>query len=455
MALRALGCLLYSKNNRSNWEHIRDSETWQLTNTSPSLEILHSLRISYDLMPSYLKKCFAYCSIFPKNHKFDNIELIKLWISNGFIQSSRNNQEPEEIGQQYLEELLSRSFFIVLKDKYPFLTFEMHDLIYELAISVAQTESFNMKVWTQDISPTIRHVSFPDPFYASEDELSGCFNKLSRIHTIMCQGLESSDSEFFLETCILRFKHLRVLWLEHSRFDLLPSSIGDLKHLRYLSLFGGTIKKLPKSFYELRNLLFLNLAGCENLEELSADIKNMINIRALHITTKQKHFPESIGHMTSLRQLIIARCGNLEALFDDILLTSLRMLGIGECPKLASLGIKNLKALEDLFIYKCESLRLSEGDSNELGSLSSLQFLVLSSQPELVSLPGWLKGSASTLRMIYIYDCPKLSALPEWLQNCSSLTKLELEGLPELSSLPDGVRLIPTLKISECKRLSS
>ncbi|KAK3446889.1 hypothetical protein EUGRSUZ_A02513 [Eucalyptus grandis] len=456
MALRALGCLLYSKNNQRDWAHIRDSETWQL----PSLEILPSLRISYDLMPSYLKRCFAYCSIFPKNHEFDNIELIELWISNGFIQSSRNNQELEEIGRQYLEELLSRSFFNVVRDNYPILYFEMHDLIYELAISVAQTESSNMKVWTQDISPTIRHVSFPALSGVPKDELSGCFNKPSRIRTIKCQKLGSSDSEeFFLETCILRFKHLRVLWLEDSSFDLLPSSIGDLKHLRYLNLSFGTIKKLPKSVYELRNLQILDLARCENLAELSADIKNMINLRSLYITTKQKHFPESgIGRVTSLRRLFIVGCENLEALFNDIQsLTSLRMLRIMECPKLASLpqGIKNLKALEDLYICYCESLRLPEGDSNEPGSMSSLQSLVLWRLPELVSLPGWLEGSASTLRTIAIFDCPQLSALPEWLQNCSSLTKLELRWLPELSSLPDGVRLIPTLKISECEKLSS
>ncbi|KAK3446891.1 hypothetical protein EUGRSUZ_A02516 [Eucalyptus grandis] len=460
MALRALGCLLYSKNNRSDWEHIRDSETWQLTNTLPSLEILPSLRISYDLMPSYLKQCFAYCSIFPKNHEFNNFELIELWISNGFIQSSGNNQELEEIGRQYLEELLSRSFFIFLKDIYPFLYFEMHDLIYELAISVAQTESSNMKVWTQDISPTIRHVSFPDLSGVPKDELSGCFNKPSRIRTIMCQKLGSSDSEeFFLETCILRFKHLRVLWLEESSFNLLPSSIGDLKLLRYLKLSDGTINKLPKSVYELCNLQILDLAVCQNLEELSADIKNMINLRALYITTKQKHFPESgIGRVTSLRRLCIWDCRNLEALFDDIQsLTSLRMLRIGMCRKLASLpqGIKNLKALEDLYICACGSLRLPEGDGNEPGSMSSLQSLVLSYLPELVSLPGWLEGSASTLRTIEISYCPKLSALPEWLQNCSSLTKLQLTMLPELSSLPDGVRLIPTLKISECEKLSS
>ncbi|XP_030445354.1 putative disease resistance protein RGA1 [Syzygium oleosum] len=457
LAVKTLGSLLYSKKkNRSDWEYVRDSETWQLPN-----DMLTSLRISYDLMPSYLKQCFAYCSIFPKNHLLLNLELIELWIANGFIQSSGNNQEPEEIGRQYMEELCSRSFFEVVDEVCPFMSFRMHDLIHKLAISVAQTESFNMKVCAQDISPTTRHISFPDPSSVPKDDLRGCLRKLSGVRTIMFE--EDSDGEFFLEMCISRFKHLRVLGLSESSFDLLPSSIGGLKHLRCLDLSqNSNIKKLPKSICKLRNLQYLNLGGCEELEELPADIKNMFSLRVLVITTKQQRFPErGIGCLTSLRWLIIGGCENLEALFDDIQsLTSLHKLVIAGCPKLASLpqGIKNLKALEDLLIGGCQSLKLPGGESNEPGSMSRLQSFMIGGLSEIISLPGWLEGSASTLQRIRIKDCPNLSVLPEWLQNCSSLRTLQIKQCPKLSSLPDGVRRIPTLtklRITGCGELSS
>ncbi|KAF7851343.1 hypothetical protein BT93_L4118 [Corymbia citriodora subsp. variegata] len=459
-ALKNLGCLLYSTNNRSDWEDVRDNEMWQLES-----DILPSLRISYDLMPSHLKQCFACCSIFPKNYKFLSFDMIQLWISNGFIQSSGNNQDPEKIGRQYLEELISRSFFDVVEETYPALSFEMHDLIYELAISVGQTESSNMKVRIQDISRRVRHISFPNLSDVPKDELRGYLGKLnSRVRTIMCEGLGSSDSEvFFLEKCISRFKHMRVLSLKDSGFDLLPSSIGGLKHLRHLSLRGnGKIKKLPKSVCELLNLQTLDVAGCDGLEELPANIKNMISLRFLWITTKQQRFPDSgLGCLTSLQWLFITECEYLEALFDDIQsLTSLRKLVIGGCPELASLpqGIKNLKALEDLLIADCQSLRLPEEESNEPRSTLRLKGFRFEELPEIVSLPGWLEGSASTLQRIGIEDCPNLRELPEWLPNCSSLRTLEIEDCPELSSLPDGVRLIPTLtelRISYCEKLSS
>ncbi|KAL3732374.1 hypothetical protein ACJRO7_029094 [Eucalyptus globulus] len=443
LAVKTLGSLLFSKKNPSDWEYVRDSEMWQLRT-----DILPSLRISYDLMPSYLKRCFAYCSIFPKNYEFNNLDLIQLWISNGLIQSSRNNQELEEIGRQYLEELWSRSFFDFVRVDYPFLFFRMHDLIHELAILVAQTESSNMKARAQDISPKTRHVSFPNPSHIPKDELRGCLSKLSCIRTIMFE--DGSSGELLLEMSISRFKQLRVLWLDYSSFDLLPSSIGSLKHLRFLSLWGNwDIKKLPKSVCKLSNLQCLDLGLCMELEELPANIKNMISLRVLYITTKQQYFPKKgIGCLTSLRWLLIASCENLEALFDDIQsLTLLRKLFIIHCPKLASLpqGIKNLNALEDLWIRYCRNLKLPEDESNEPRSMLSLQSFIFEGLPELVSFPMWLEGSASTLQRIKIVNCPKLRELPEWLQNCSSLRILEIKDCPGLSSLPDGVRRIPSL----------
>ncbi|XP_030515187.2 putative disease resistance protein RGA3 [Rhodamnia argentea] len=461
MAVKTLGSLLHSKDNRSNWESVRDSEIWQL-----ETDILPSLRISYDLMPSYLKQCFAYCSIFPKNYEFNSLELIQLWISNGLIQSSGGNQELEEIGQQYWEELWSRSFFDDVMEDYLFLTFKMHDLIHELAISVSQPESFNVNIRThdQDVSSTTRHISFSDPSLLQEDELPSYLSKLSGVRTIMFPiKKEGPAGESFLEMCISRFKHLRVLYLHDSSFDQLPSSIGTLKHLRFLHLCSNrSIKKLPNSVCELYNLQSLGLAGCEELEELPANIKSMINLRFLDITTKQQRLPEGgIGCLTSLRCLFIGDCNNLEALFDDMqLLTSLRKLFIGGCPKLACLpqGIKNLKALENLWICNCENLKLPEGESDEPRSMSKLRTLMFMGLPKIVSFPRWLEGSARTLQRIDVAHCPNLSKLPEWLQNCSSLRKLKINDCPRLSSLPDGIRLIATLRelwIDDCPELSS
>jgi hypothetical protein len=45
--------------------------------------IIQTLELSYGALPSYMKHCFAYCSLFPKNHEVDVRSLIQLGIAQG------------------------------------------------------------------------------------------------------------------------------------------------------------------------------------------------------------------------------------------------------------------------------------------------------------------------------------------------------------------------------------
>nr|CAD1828976.1 unnamed protein product [Ananas comosus var. bracteatus] len=60
LAAKALGSLMRFK-RESEWLAIRDNDIWNLPDEEN--EILPSLRLSYNHLPSHLKQCFAYCSI--------------------------------------------------------------------------------------------------------------------------------------------------------------------------------------------------------------------------------------------------------------------------------------------------------------------------------------------------------------------------------------------------------
>jgi hypothetical protein len=106
--------------------------------------IIHTLKLSYDALPSFLKHCFVYCSLFPKGHKIDVKYLIRLWIAQGFVSSSNSGRRCIEIvGLKCFESLLWRSFFHeVEKDRFGNIeSCKMHDFMHDLATKVAGFQS--------------------------------------------------------------------------------------------------------------------------------------------------------------------------------------------------------------------------------------------------------------------------------------------------------------------------
>ena len=259
-----------------------------------------------------------------------------------------------------------------------------------------------------------------------------------------------------VETCISRFKHLRLLNLRNSTLETLSSSISTLKHLRYLNLCGNKkIKKFPDSICDLQNLETLILFGCEKIEELPRDIRKMVSLRYFEITTKRTHLPTNgIECMPSLQYLSFYRCHTLECFNEGIQrLTALSYLSFDSCESLISLpqGMKHLTVLGYLDITNCEKLNLMEGDDYP----TRLQTLYIWELPQLVSLPQRLKGSANILQFLYISYCENLGVLSKWLSDLSSLRKLLIWNCRELSSLPEGMdRLIALreLKFFRCPK---
>ncbi|XP_059632995.1 putative disease resistance RPP13-like protein 1 [Cornus florida] len=104
-----------------------------------SFEIRNPLVLSYAHLPSHLKKCFVYCSIFTKGHALSKEKLIHMWIAEGLVQSFDGKRTLEDIGNDYFRELVSRSFFTELSsnDSGDIRECSMHGLIHDFAQVVA------------------------------------------------------------------------------------------------------------------------------------------------------------------------------------------------------------------------------------------------------------------------------------------------------------------------------
>ncbi|KAL1109498.1 hypothetical protein V6Z11_D03G181400 [Gossypium hirsutum] len=423
LAVKTLGSLLCSTRVQHEWELLRDSELWKLKQKEN--DILPALKLSYDHLPWYLKQCFAFCSVFPKDFEFNALFLIPLWMANGFLQSPYENEEPEDIGNQYIQELLSRSFFQQVEEEHIlFPTLKMHDLVHDLALSVAQNEVNSCNHYS---TGNVRHLWFD----LSKQDASQLPKNLGCLQSLFLLDEEGkADKESLIAEVISRSRHLRVLHLSDCSLEKLPNNIS----------YNGNIKRLPNSICNLQSLRTLALDECRGIEELPKDIRYLISLRELRVTTKQTRLQENgISCLTCLRRLVFFECENLEKLFEDI---------------------QNLTALRELYIFECHNLldltmEELELEREEGGSLRNLWIIGV---PKLESLPQWiLLGSIKTLQVLKIHNLKNLSTLPTWFQHLTSLQILQILICPRLSSLPEGMQHLTALKrleIRGCPKLN-
>lgn len=141
LALKTIGCLLYTKSSILEWESILTSEIWDLPKEDS--DIILALRLSYHHLPSHLKRCLIYCSIILKGFPFAKNHLCLLWMDEIVLQCPQQSKCVVKVGEQYFNDLLSRSFFQQsreLKDH-----FIMHDLLNDLIKYVSGDFCFKME----------------------------------------------------------------------------------------------------------------------------------------------------------------------------------------------------------------------------------------------------------------------------------------------------------------------
>jgi Leucine-rich repeat (LRR) protein len=347
LAAKTLGGLLRSKQDPREWEKILESDIWDLPEGESN--ILPALRLSYHYLPQHLKRCFAYCSIFPKDCEFSKEQLVLLWMAEDLLLKPKGNRRMEEIGKQYFDDLVSRSLFQRSDNDKQF--FIMHDLVNDLAKFITGEFCFRLEIDNLcEITKKTRHLSY----FATEFDASKKFQvsyEAKRLRTFVGLNFSSQFSWFnkisttVIDDLLCTFKCLRVLSLSTYRnIRVLPDSIGNLKHLRFLSLSRTEIQCLPDSVCTLFNLQTLLLGECYLLVELPTNMGRLVNLRYLDIRgTRLKEMPLQMGKLTSLKNLStffvgkhsgsnIRELGKLRHLFGTLSISNLQNVLAVEMP---------------------------------------------------------------------------------------------------------------------------
>ncbi|CAL8113901.1 unnamed protein product [Prunus armeniaca] len=309
LAIRTIGRMLYSKHQESEWLAFKSNKLSTISQEEDV--IIPTLRLSYDVLPSHLKHCFAYCSLFPPDYEIPVEKLIKLWVAQGFVKSSNPNECLEDVGYEYYNELVWRSFFQEEeKDELDIIkSCKMHDLMNELAVKVAGEGSRIIDVNQTDFdAKRLLHVSFDCNVDSSEWKRRTSLLESNKIRTFLFLRQYYWVEPFhksFCATIASNFKSLRMLSLDGLGITKLPKCLRKMKHLRYLDLSLNPIERLPNWIVKLQNLETLDLKWCVSLVELPRDIKKLINLRHLVLEGcyELAQLPPGLGELTRLRTL--------------------------------------------------------------------------------------------------------------------------------------------------------
>ncbi|KAM3206593.1 hypothetical protein ACQJBY_061981 [Aegilops geniculata] len=510
LAIVSVGSLLRARERTvDEWRRINKQLSWEIINNSRLDHIRNVLYLSFIYLPTHLKSCFLYCSLFPEDYLLHRKQLVRLWTAEGFIEE-RGESTLEEVAEGYLKELIDRNMLQLIERNHfgRMKKFRMHDLLRELAVDLCKKNRFGVTYGDEcgeslemDGRRLVLH---------KHQQISG----LHQLRTIITLGnsMPSATIPFLCKES----RYLTVLELSGLTVEKIPDAIGDLFNLRHLGLRGSKVKMLPKSLEKLSNLQTLDLSGSDIHELPSGIVKlkklrhlfaervidptsrelkcgvgvcipnglgNLTNLQTLQALEVQD---ESIRHLGELRQMRSLRLWNVKGIYCGLISESLvqmqylSYLDVNASDEnevlLLNVSVPSLQKLylrgrlaegaldesplfqavgrQNLYELSLSRSQLREDPLPPLSRLSNLTFLHLTrayNGEQLAFLTGWFPR----LKVLWLRDLPNLNRLEIHEGAMASLEKLFLANLSSMTEVPAGVEFLLPLQYLGFHQISS
>ncbi|RLN43207.1 putative disease resistance protein [Panicum miliaceum] len=259
LALAVLGGYLSKNLNLEAWSDILQG--WASTENGQMMGAI--LARSYSDLPShYLKSCFLYLAVFPEDYYIPILDLIKLWIAEGFIPHTAKHKQ-EQTARKYASELAQRSLVSLVqvvsnRKVHGWIeVISIHDILRDWCVEEARYAGF-----VNVIDNTSGHVgefssntmiSYRSSFQNYRD--GKMTQATPHLRTLVGFGLSSFS--------LPKLRFLRVLHVENSSLINFGSTISGCIHLRYLMLRWCERVTLPSSIGQLLYLQTIDLTETE------------------------------------------------------------------------------------------------------------------------------------------------------------------------------------------------
>ncbi|KAF8661151.1 hypothetical protein HU200_057260 [Digitaria exilis] len=496
LAIVAIGSLLSYRNmEEQEWRLFYNQLNWQLTN-NPELYhwVSRILKWSLSDLPSHLRNCFLYCSLFPEDYQIRRRWIIRLWVAEGFVEDRGTETTLEEVAEDYLRELTQRSL-IQITERNEFgrtKRFQVHDIVREMIVTISRKEMF---------AHICNHPHITD--------VGDVANRVS-VH-IGGQVYQPGPSSQHLRSFLLFDKHvpikwinaassnfrlLRVLCLRYSLLKDIPDTITGLFNLHYLDLSRTQVSKVQKSIARLKKLQTLHLMFAHVSElpleitlltslrhlsvsedmygtSISGNISSLKNLQTLREVKANKDLAKNLGYLTQLRSLGIT--GVVRSYNEDLWASVMKMTVLTKLAVATSgyenetLDLQNMrpprnleklylagKLAEGVFSPICDGFQKLKVLKLRWSGLVNDPLTLLSKMVNLVCLDlycaydgkslKFCSGWFPKLKQVHLGNLKNLSSLQISDGAISNLAYLELRELESLNDVPEGLKYLRSLQ---------
>ncbi|CAM0150554.1 unnamed protein product [Urochloa decumbens] len=422
LAIIAIASLLVDR-PLEDWEKVYESIVFGYEEDKTRTILLYSY---YDL-PSYLKPCLLYLSMYPEDHLIEKSTLVWSWIAEGFVQLQKMGDNLFEVGEMYFNELLNRSMIQPVENKKDGSIdgCRVHDIVLDIIRDLSREENFvtilvekqcalpeyvtRMKEDAMGLPEVLRSLNI----ISSEIEVVPPFSSFQACRVLVIEGSTTWDLKH-----LGKLLHLRYLEINGATgCSELPKEIGNLKSLQTLILKETGIGKLPPAVCELPQLLCLRVMGGHRVMVPGNRMGKLVRLEQLklrHVEEAEANdFLVELGKLTRLRVLDLEFYSNIKD-------SSLKAL---------VLSLSNLVEIRELKL-RSDEVPLAWEDWRPPQQLWHLNLYRIDFYPQLMN-----PSSFGRLRSFYLFkqvveakDMESLSLLPE-------LQYLEMHG----STLHQGI----------------
>ncbi|XP_052135154.1 disease resistance protein PIK6-NP-like [Oryza glaberrima] len=338
LAIITIASLLASKSGE-DWSNVYNSIGFGERGNDIVENTRRILSFSYYDLPSHLKACMLYLSLFREEYGIEKNLLIWKWIAECFIQNEHaTGIGLFELGEGYFNELINRSMIqpMELEDNGYVYGCRVHDMVLDLVCSLSSEEKFATILDSDDqqkqlmVGSNARRLAVHGRSVEEHNHpqlVNVGLEKVRSFSATQCGDINVVTSYFrvlrvlTLEDCSVtgeacgkhrlehvgNLRHLRYLGIWNTRIDEFPKEVGDLKFLQTLNLSGTGIQQLPEAVGLLKQLLCLRIN--DSIAVPAGLIGNLTSLQELKIwpvdDVSTRQFVKELG---KLRELRILRC---------------------------------------------------------------------------------------------------------------------------------------------------